>query len=413
MSKNIIKIGALACAMFFAVSATAQSTPSKLYGAQYPQYGFWSNWSLGAELGWSHQFGNGLGWTEGSDFGAIFSLEKELNYVWDFRLQGGAPAFMAHKDCADTAACPGGFDRYGKVTAGFKFGIIDAIKGYNPERRANLYLAADAGMAIKSGMETYGKIGLLADLGLGFSYKVCEHSTLFAEATLDAACDISDVKLLFQGEKCDYRSFIGLGYQFNFGPTAADLELIAMRAKLTQENFDAMNAEIERLNGVVADDQKVITKQQNDINDLNERLANAIKRADVAEAKCDSLSKVIDQMKADQYTYYALPFSILFDVDQYQIPADQQSKVKALARVMSDTEDAKFKVVGFCDKSGSDEWNEKLSKKRAESLKKALVKQGVAEDRIEIEYYGKQEKYAFGDLSFSVNRRASVYRVME
>lgn len=286
------------------------------------------------------------------------------------------------------------------ATAGFKFGIIDACKGYNPDRKGNLYVAVDGGFA--PGRDH--KLGLCLNGGAGFEYRFCEKSSLYVEADLQPCWWVSrDLQTFY--------AFARLGYLYHFGATAADKELIAQRALVTQENVDNLNTEIARLNNEVASGKQAEKKLQNNIADLEDRLAQMTKDG-IRNGKSDSLAKVIDQIKADQLNYYALPFSVLYAVDQWRVPADQDAKVKAIARVIKDTEGARFKVVGFCDKSGSDAYNMQLSQKRAEELKRVLVeKYGIAEDRIDVDYKGKG--MAFGDISYSVNRRTSVYRVIE
>ena len=72
----------------------------------------------------------------------------------------------------------------------------------------------------------------------------------------------------------------------------------------------------------------------------------------------------------------------------------------------------KLTLVGFCDNTGSDAYNMKLSQRRAEAVKRLLVKRyGIAEDRLTVDYKGKT--VAFGDLKYAVNRRVSFYRVIE
>ena len=129
-------------------------------------------------------------------------------------------------------------------------------------------------------------------------------------------------------------------------------------------------------------------------------------------AAADSLQRLIDQIKADQMTYYALPFSILFDVDKYTVNDSEMKKLEAVARVMKDNTNTKFNLYGFCDKSGSDKYNQALSEKRVNEVKRLLVnKYGIAADRLSTE--GKGKTVSFGDASFSVNRRVSFYRVIE
>ena len=56
----------------------------------------------------------------------------------------------------------------------------------------------------------------------------------------------------------------------------------------------------------------------------------------------------------------------------------------------------------------------KLSEKRAKEVKRLLVKRyGIDEDRISVDFKGKQKDYAFGDIQYALNRRVSFYRVIE
>ena len=117
-------------------------------------------------------------------------------------------------------------------------------------------------------------------------------------------------------------------------------------------------------------------------------------------------------MKKEQLTFYALPLSILYGVDQSTVPAGEMKKMKAIAKVMKDNPDYKFTIVGFADYTGSADYNQKLSVKRAEEAKKVLVnKYGIDPDRLVVE--GKGQTESFGDVKMSINRRVSFYRVIE
>lgn len=400
MLKKLLNIGMVACALMLSSNAFAQDN-SKQYAPEYPQYGFWSNWSIGAEVGYARQAGGGWEWMHGSNAGWQVIIQKELNYVWNFRIKGGVPGQWKHPENACTS---NKYDRFGTTTFGFTFSINDACKGYDPERKNSIYLLADGGGAWK--YDETGVLGLIADLGLGWSHKCCEHGTFFIEGTLS---DIADVPNIFENRH-NLDVFVGLGWMYDFGPTAADKELIAQRAKLNQENFDALYDQINKLNKEVADGKQAEQRLQNTINDLEEQLAKRPLAGN--NGNSDSLQNVINQIKDDQLTFYALPFSILYGVDEWKVPEDQNDKVAAIARVMKDNDAVKFNLVGFCDHTGSDAYNMKLSQKRAEELKRVLVKKyGIDEDRLTCDWKGKG--MAFGDLKYSVNRRTSVYRVIE
>ena len=182
---------------------------------------------------------------------------------------------------------------------------------------------------------------------------------------------------------------------------------------LTQENFGALNTQVNNLENQVVASRNNEKKLENRIAELEDQLAEAkANQSKGNSAAADSLQAVIDQIKADQLNFYAMPFSVQYGVDEWKVSDEEMDKVKAVARVMKDNDDVKILVVGFADYSGSDQYNMKLSEKRANEVKRLLSKKyGIAEDRIETDYKGKS--VAFGDIQYALNRRVSFYRVIE
>ena len=86
----------------------------------------------------------------------------------------------------------------------------------------------------------------------------------------------------------------------------------------------------------------------------------------------------------------------------------EYAKIKAVASIMKNDTTVHYAVTGFCDKTGSQEYNQALSEKRAEAVKKALIKYGVKEEQITINGNGYDKPFSDGRLS--VNRRVSFYR---
>lgn len=401
----------LASLMFVAYNANAQE---KNYELEYPHFGFWSNWSFGGSViySWQYEHGGILDWRDGSNIGANLFFEKELSPVWSMRLIGETPGL--YHNWGDNALPTGaynrdgvmGYDRYGKAGLDFKMSFQGLCKGYDPERRGNLYLLAGAGATFSRDDVELGFIGMYMQAGLGWSYKL-SHSSIFIEIVDDIAADIANP--IHQWH--DNTGMLRLGWMYNFGPTQKDLDLIAQRALLTQENFDKMSNEIDGLRNDLRDAKTREAKLINRINELeaNQNNTNNTIVRGTDDGTADSLRKVIEGYESNKHNFYALPFSITYDVDQYTVSEDQMGKINAIAQIMKDNEDVNFDIIGYCDYSGSDAYNQKLSERRAENVKKLLVRRGIAEDRLSTE--GKGKTMPFGDIKNAINRRVSFYRV--
>jgi peptidoglycan-associated lipoprotein len=81
--------------------------------------------------------------------------------------------------------------------------------------------------------------------------------------------------------------------------------------------------------------------------------------------------------------------SVYFDFDKYNIRPDMQERVDAAADMgKTVAKDLKVKLEGNCDEWGSDEYNFALGLRRADSVKKALVAEGIDPSRISMVSYG-------------------------
>ncbi len=83
--------------------------------------------------------------------------------------------------------------------------------------------------------------------------------------------------------------------------------------------------------------------------------------------------------------------NIFFTIGRYVISASEQAKIDALAAKMKAAAPASIVISGYADKgTGSAARNMFLSQKRAEVVKAAFVKAGIAEKDIEIKFYGSE-----------------------
>lgn len=372
---------------------------------EYPHYGFWSNWKLGAEAIYNHQYDNGgfLAWRHATDAGFGIVLEKELSHVWDMRFHGAIPGIFTNVP----DGTPDWYDRYGKLTADIKFNINDAIMGYNPERRFSVYALAGAGVSNLYAIDRFGNFAILWQGGLGLSEDFGKHGTIYAEYVVDNVADIPSAE---EGLVHDLHGSIVVGLMYRFGPTQKDLGRIANEDKFSQDDFDALNNQVNRLSGKLDDAQQEEVRLNQRVSELEQQLAEA--EAAAKENNQDGeLDAAINGISDDNVTFHALPFSVLFENDSFGISPSQMEKIEAVAQVMKENPELHLSVVGYCDYTASEEYNQQLSERRAEAVKDQLVKLGVDESRLTD--CGKGKTTAFGDIKSGVNRRVSFYRNVE
>jgi outer membrane protein OmpA-like peptidoglycan-associated protein len=149
---------------------------------------------------------------------------------------------------------------------------------------------------------------------------------------------------------------------------------------LLQGELDALNAQLE---DALAENNR-----------LQNELANQPKAtAAVSTAAPKVVTKVV-----------AAPVSVFFTVGKAVVSKKDLQNVSALAEVAKQN-NAQLKVTGFADsKTGSAEYNQRLSQQRAEAVADALVQMGVERGQIEVVAAGGVDTLN----PFDYNRRAVV-----
>lgn len=105
-----------------------------------------------------------------------------------------------------------------------------------------------------------------------------------------------------------------------------------------------------------------------------------------------------------------LPDRILFQVNQYDIAEDKQAPLIGLAQRLRAVDIQKLRVQGHTDSTGSVEYNETLSKNRAQAVSDVLQKGGFEITRLTVEGYGPNRPIASNDTEEgrASNRRVAV-----
>jgi peptidoglycan-associated lipoprotein len=82
-----------------------------------------------------------------------------------------------------------------------------------------------------------------------------------------------------------------------------------------------------------------------------------------------------------------------FDYDKADLRPQDDAVVEQDAAFLVKHPDMKLVVEGHCDERGSAEYNIALGQRRAESLQKALVADGVSASSIRVVSYGKERTF--------------------
>jgi outer membrane protein OmpA-like peptidoglycan-associated protein len=102
--------------------------------------------------------------------------------------------------------------------------------------------------------------------------------------------------------------------------------------------------------------------------------------------------------------------NIFFDLDQDALKPESSSSLKRLLAFMVENPKVAITIIGHTDNQGNPQYNENLSLRRAESVKRFLLEKGIAEDRVATEGKGDREPIRPNDTpeNKALNRRVTI-----
>jgi len=107
----------------------------------------------------------------------------------------------------------------------------------------------------------------------------------------------------------------------------------------------------------------------------------------------------------------SVTLTINFDYDSATLTPDGRLQVGNLARALKDEriKDYRVRIEGHTDGQGSDQYNQTLSRRRAEAVRDTLTaRYGIAFDRLETRGFGKSQLLNPNDPAAPENRRVRV-----
>ncbi len=103
---------------------------------------------------------------------------------------------------------------------------------------------------------------------------------------------------------------------------------------------------------------------------------------------------------------------ILFDFDSDAVKQESYTILQSLAEAMRELDGSKIVVIGHTDSTGSDEYNQDLSRRRAEAVKTFLISvHTIDPERLELQWYGEVHPLLTNNTKDPQNRRVEFVRV--
>jgi outer membrane protein OmpA-like peptidoglycan-associated protein len=129
-----------------------------------------------------------------------------------------------------------------------------------------------------------------------------------------------------------------------------------------------------------------------------------------AELRRQTAGTGVDVYRTGDELVLRMPSGITFPVDRYDIQPQFQSTLNQVAQTLASYDQTYIDVLGHTDSTGSDEYNQGLSQRRAQSVADYLSAHGVVHARIGLHGYGESQPVASNetDAGRAQNRRVEI-----
>ena len=381
------------------LNTMAQEDPTEKYSVSTNS--FWSNWFVQVGVNWNagylgtdnifsnpfYKFPLGKG-LDDKDHAALTSLGFSVAvgkwFTPGLGLRTKVNGLWLGK------AFDGDVPMYLGVNEHVLFNLHNLLGGYDENRFWNFipYIGGGVAHVVKAGKGGNGKPGTYTfSAGLLNTFKLSQKLA----ANLELGYTNYGTEIVGVGAtggimpKHRFNQFtveVGLTYNLGKGTWNKTPDVDAIKA-LSQGQIDALNAQL--------------TDAQSENARLKDMLANQQKEAAQTTAMVaagKTVTKVV-----------AAPVSVFFNINKSKIASKKDlQNVNDLAKVAKEN-NSKIVVTGYADsKTGSAQYNQKLSEKRAQTVADELVKMGIDRNNIEIVAAGGVKTLS----PISYNRRATV-----
>ena len=344
------------------------------------------NWYAGINAGAAtnmHKFGE-TGFFKG--FSPEFGVRIGKNLTTVFGLALDANAYFLNKEDGKSTFGTKTFIDATDFDLMTTWNLNNAFAGYKGQPRTFEVIALVGGGYSRIWAEKQGGVNAKAAIDFAFNLGANKAWQIYIEpAAVLGEPNVAWANPFKRFETADGKKFNGAfslkaGVNYKFG-CSNGTHNFAIEQLRDQAEIDGLNAKINELR---ADNQAKDSKIAADgrtIQDLKAQLAACQARPTAAAAVVAAPVETVLQ-----------PI-VIFRQGKSTIDAAQYASIEMIAKYMKNHKDAKVKVQGYASPEGNKELNQKLSEKRAEAVKTALVKKyKIAADRVTVEGLGATDK---------------------
>lgn len=236
----------------------------------------------------------------------------------------------------------------------------------------NMLASDDAKVGFDFQGEPYNHFGMR--LGLLNSFAVSKKVDLLVDLRIGAN------QTGYEGKNFTYKTDLLIGAAYKIGKTAWSAPIVPVCPvyKYTDAEGDALVARLQQADAKIAS--------------LEQQLRDCLNSKQTA---------VVEEVPAAPIA------TVYFPIGSARVNNVQAKVVKAVANAMKNTED-KYVLTGWADNyTGTATFNKKLRAERAKSVKKMIVRAGVAEDRLETTT-NDNNLTEYGEKSASLDRAVTI-----
>lgn len=187
-------------------------------------------------------------------------------------------------------------------------------------------------------------------------------------------------------------------------------EVAREAAKVAEAEKSVAQASTQRQK-IVADAERANAEKARQLADQRLAVAQASQgQAALATARARSLEQQLADLKAKQ-TDRGMVLTlgdVLFDTGKAQLKPGAMRTLDQLATFMRDNPERTVEIEGYTDSTGSDDLNQGLSERRANSVKSALMDRGIAINRVTARGFGEMNPVASNDTGAGRQRNRRV-----